>query len=468
MPEVKAGQRVVKDHSYVKCPSQFHGHMCEAYIATMKPRNHLQVALDEKNRSFFGYGVLRAECGLIARIVCIYVSAQRRDWFSIWIAGQLIWSSCLFVSPAAGCTAMIRVRYMQSQLYNQIVSDRCKVVATSVPSSAVGHKESFPSPSLQYASICLRKGETGSAFGFLVTSSVAGCIAMMRVVHSCTPICRFQSFEEAKVRDSLDVCNLINFTISQCTLGKLAKSGAYPRPHSDRVGSLRWMYNNDEGSSISVLRRSKSSHPDLAVHTLSLLQLFNTLFVVLKRQSIRGIARKSMNAQMLNRFTSSTTLFATIVNNQIPAKSFKTDVATVQKIEAGAVMTAAGASALAPNFQLAPGLVRLTLGAPPELSENPVVIFARSPCCMCHVMKRLLISAVSVHPTVIELEEDEIAALRSSGAAAEDGGGNGPPEMFMGGHASVDEKASWHFTLVVDLFVSLWKSVLSLIIWYCN
>ncbi|KAK4366262.1 hypothetical protein RND71_014142 [Anisodus tanguticus] len=47
------------------------------------------------------------------------------------------------------------------------------------------------------------------------------------------------------------------------------------------------------------------------------------------------------------------------------------------------------------------------------ITENPVVIFTRSSCCMCHVMKKLL-SAIGVHPTVIELEEDEITALSSS------------------------------------------------------
>ncbi|CAA6666141.1 unnamed protein product [Spirodela intermedia] len=31
--------------------------------------------------------------------------------------------------------------------------------------------------------------------------------------------------------------------------------------------------------------------------------------------------------------------------------------------------------------------------------ENPVVIFSRSSCCMCHVMKRLL-AAIGVHPMV--------------------------------------------------------------------
>ncbi|KAG6388038.1 hypothetical protein SASPL_153235 [Salvia splendens] len=44
------------------------------------------------------------------------------------------------------------------------------------------------------------------------------------------------------------------------------------------------------------------------------------------------------------------------------------------------------------------------------IAENPVIIFSRPSCCMCHVMKRLL-STVGVHPTVIELDDDEIAAL---------------------------------------------------------
>ncbi|KAK1375787.1 Glutaredoxin domain-containing protein [Heracleum sosnowskyi] len=54
--------------------------------------------------------------------------------------------------------------------------------------------------------------------------------------------------------------------------------------------------------------------------------------------------------------------------------------------------------------------------------ENPVVIFTRSStCCMCHVMKQLL-SKIGVHPTVIELEDDEIAAA-----------GEDAPAVFIGG-----------------------------------
>uniref|UniRef100_A0A7N0UTA0 Glutaredoxin domain-containing protein n=1 Tax=Kalanchoe fedtschenkoi TaxID=63787 RepID=A0A7N0UTA0_KALFE len=58
------------------------------------------------------------------------------------------------------------------------------------------------------------------------------------------------------------------------------------------------------------------------------------------------------------------------------------------------------------------------------VSENPVVIFARSSCCMCHVMKNLL-ATVGVHPTVIELEEVEIRGLGGDDSAA--------PVLFVGG-----------------------------------
>ncbi|KAJ0243335.1 Glutaredoxin-C10 [Hirschfeldia incana] len=45
------------------------------------------------------------------------------------------------------------------------------------------------------------------------------------------------------------------------------------------------------------------------------------------------------------------------------------------------------------------------------ISEHPVIIFTRSSsCCMCHVMKKLL-STVGVHPTVIEVDNEEIACL---------------------------------------------------------
>ncbi|XP_061374964.1 glutaredoxin-C6-like [Gastrolobium bilobum] len=61
------------------------------------------------------------------------------------------------------------------------------------------------------------------------------------------------------------------------------------------------------------------------------------------------------------------------------------------------------------------------------ISEHPVIIFTRSSCCMCHVMKKLL-ATIGVHPTVIELDDHEIAALPSS---SEDN--TPPPAAFIGG-----------------------------------
>ncbi|KAL2545011.1 Glutaredoxin-C6 [Forsythia ovata] len=76
------------------------------------------------------------------------------------------------------------------------------------------------------------------------------------------------------------------------------------------------------------------------------------------------------------------------------------------------------------------------------ISENPVIIFSRSSCCMCHVMKHLLLNN-GVHPTVIELEEDEIGAINNNNqvAPAVDGGdgdgdgdgGGGAPALYIGG-----------------------------------
>ncbi|XP_010453257.1 PREDICTED: glutaredoxin-C10-like [Camelina sativa] len=57
------------------------------------------------------------------------------------------------------------------------------------------------------------------------------------------------------------------------------------------------------------------------------------------------------------------------------------------------------------------------------ISEHPVIIFTRSSsCCMCHVMKKLM-STVGVHPTVIEIDEVEIAYLAVEAA----------PVLFIGG-----------------------------------
>ncbi|XP_030552550.1 glutaredoxin-C6-like [Rhodamnia argentea] len=70
------------------------------------------------------------------------------------------------------------------------------------------------------------------------------------------------------------------------------------------------------------------------------------------------------------------------------------------------------------------------------ISEHPVIIFSRSSCCMCHVMRKLLAS-VGVNPTVIELDDDEIDAIPTTPDPASGGGGRGganpPPAVFIGG-----------------------------------
>ncbi|XP_050124270.1 glutaredoxin-C6-like [Malus sylvestris] len=65
------------------------------------------------------------------------------------------------------------------------------------------------------------------------------------------------------------------------------------------------------------------------------------------------------------------------------------------------------------------------------ISEHPVIIFSRNSCCMCHVMKKLL-ATIGVHPTVIELDDDEIAALPHDDQEQQQAC-NTPPAVFIGG-----------------------------------
>ncbi|XP_073135713.1 glutaredoxin-C6-like [Henckelia pumila] len=66
------------------------------------------------------------------------------------------------------------------------------------------------------------------------------------------------------------------------------------------------------------------------------------------------------------------------------------------------------------------------------ITENPLIIFSRPSCCMCHVMKHLL-STIGVYPTVIELEEDEIAALTTHRDTADEAEAGGVPALYIGG-----------------------------------
>ncbi|KAJ8750626.1 hypothetical protein K2173_015803 [Erythroxylum novogranatense] len=74
------------------------------------------------------------------------------------------------------------------------------------------------------------------------------------------------------------------------------------------------------------------------------------------------------------------------------------------------------------------------------ISDHPVIIFSRSSCCMCHVMKKLL-ATIGVHPTVIELDDHEISALPPPPPPAQDADDTPPspsrsplaPAVFIGG-----------------------------------
>ncbi|EOY29923.1 Glutaredoxin - like 10 [Theobroma cacao] len=66
------------------------------------------------------------------------------------------------------------------------------------------------------------------------------------------------------------------------------------------------------------------------------------------------------------------------------------------------------------------------------ISEHPVIIFSRSSCCMCHVMKKLL-ATIGVHPTVIELDDHEIASLPPPPAHDSLSSRNPAPAVFIGG-----------------------------------
>ncbi|KAJ0247349.1 Glutaredoxin-C6 [Hirschfeldia incana] len=68
------------------------------------------------------------------------------------------------------------------------------------------------------------------------------------------------------------------------------------------------------------------------------------------------------------------------------------------------------------------------------ISEHPVIIFSRSSCCMCHVMKRLL-ATIGVVPTVIELDDHEVSSLPMVLEEEYSGGGSvviPTPAVFIG------------------------------------
>ncbi|KAG1367938.1 monothiol glutaredoxin-S9 [Cocos nucifera] len=70
------------------------------------------------------------------------------------------------------------------------------------------------------------------------------------------------------------------------------------------------------------------------------------------------------------------------------------------------------------------------------VAENPVLVVGRRGCCMCHVVKRLLLG-LGVNPAVFEVAEDAEAALVDELAEIAGGGGARQqvlfPAVFIGG-----------------------------------
>ncbi|XAR66514.1 Thioredoxin-disulfide reductase [Bertholletia excelsa] len=75
--------------------------------------------------------------------------------------------------------------------------------------------------------------------------------------------------------------------------------------------------------------------------------------------------------------------------------------------------------------------IKIGTSAKKLVAENAVIVFGRSGCCMCHVVRRLLLGH-GVNPPVVEVEEAEEAAIvdelsKVSGEALQF------PAVFVGG-----------------------------------
>ncbi|CAL5408857.1 unnamed protein product [Camellia sinensis] len=69
------------------------------------------------------------------------------------------------------------------------------------------------------------------------------------------------------------------------------------------------------------------------------------------------------------------------------------------------------------------------------VAENAVIVFGRRGCCMCHVVKRLLLG-LGVNPPVVEVDEEEEAAVMEEFSrihGGDDGKGAQFPAVFVGG-----------------------------------
>ncbi|XWS19651.1 hypothetical protein CRYUN_Cryun31cG0033800 [Craigia yunnanensis] len=80
--------------------------------------------------------------------------------------------------------------------------------------------------------------------------------------------------------------------------------------------------------------------------------------------------------------------------------------------------------------------------------ENAVIVFGRRGCCMCHVVKRLLLG-LGVNPAVCEVEEEkEEAVLNELSRINGERGGIQFPVVFVGGKlfGGLDRVMSTHIS----------------------
>ncbi|KAF6155924.1 hypothetical protein GIB67_039255 [Kingdonia uniflora] len=69
------------------------------------------------------------------------------------------------------------------------------------------------------------------------------------------------------------------------------------------------------------------------------------------------------------------------------------------------------------------------------VQENAVLLFGRRGCCMCHVMKRLLLG-LGVNPAVFDVDEEEEHVVIDELTTMGEGGKDGRPEfplVYIGG-----------------------------------
>ncbi|XP_039060096.1 glutaredoxin-C9-like [Hibiscus syriacus] len=85
------------------------------------------------------------------------------------------------------------------------------------------------------------------------------------------------------------------------------------------------------------------------------------------------------------------------------------------------------------------------------VSENSVIVFGRRGCCMCHVVKRLLLE-LGVNPTVYEVVEEKEATVLNELSRIDgirrDGSIEQLPAVFVGGKlfGGLDKVISTHIS----------------------